>query len=76
MLRFNEEQVTKYTQNIIGGTGFLAFRDIEQFAKKHETDLSYVLDLGCGSGRSTNFEGSHSFVKKLPSSFDSFFSNL
>jgi hypothetical protein len=39
MLLFNEEQVIKYTQNIIGGTGFLAFRDIEQFAKKHETDL-------------------------------------
>lgn len=55
MLKFNEEQITKYKNSSIGGTGFLAFRDIELFAKRNNADLSYVLDLGCGSGRSTNY---------------------
>ena len=63
MLKFNEEQISKYTQSVIGGTGFLAFRDIEKFAIRHKTDLSYVLDLGCGSGRSTNFISN--FCKKV-----------
>ena len=55
MLKFNSKQIRQYKQSVIGGTGFLAFRDIEQFAKNNNTDLSYVLDLGCGSGRSTNY---------------------
>ncbi|KTC84411.1 MULTISPECIES: class I SAM-dependent methyltransferase [Legionella] len=63
MLKFNEDQIRKYKQSAIGGTGFLAFRDIEKFAKKFNIDLSYVLDLGCGSGRSTNYLSS--FCKKV-----------
>lgn len=63
MLKFNEDQIRKYKQSVIGGTGFLAFRDIEKLAKKYNTDLSYVLDLGCGSGRSTNYLGD--FCKKV-----------
>lgn len=57
MLKFNEEQTEKYSQNYIGDTGFLAFRDIELFSNRNKVDLSYVLDLGCGSGRSTNYLG-------------------
>lgn len=41
MLKFNEEQITKYKNSSIGGTGFLAFRDIELFAKRNNADLSY-----------------------------------
>ncbi|HHS8465268.1 TPA: methyltransferase domain-containing protein [Legionella pneumophila] len=55
MLKFNEEQIKKYARSAIGGTGYLAFRDVEMFASKNKTDLRYVLDLGCGSGRSTQF---------------------
>lgn len=63
MLKFNEDQIRKYKQSAIGGTGFLAFRDIEKFAKKYNLDLTYVLDLGCGSGRSTNYLSG--FCKKV-----------
>ncbi len=55
MLKFSEDQIRKYSQSGIEGTGFLAFRDIEKFAISNKTNLSYVLDLGCGSGRSTDF---------------------
>ncbi|WP_115711841.1 class I SAM-dependent methyltransferase [Legionella sainthelensi] len=63
MIKFNEDQIGKYKKSVIGGTGYLAFRDIELFAKKYNTDLSYVLDLGCGSGRSTNYLSD--FCKKI-----------
>jgi hypothetical protein len=55
MLKFSEDQIRKYSQSGIEGTGFLAFCDIEKFAIRNKTNLSYVLDLGCGSGRSTDF---------------------
>lgn len=55
MLKFNNEQTGKYKKSTITGTGSLAFRDLEFFARKNKADLSNVLDLGCGSGRSTNF---------------------
>ena len=58
MLKFNKVQTLKYSQNSISGTGLLAFRDIEMFSKRNNADLSYVLDVGCGSGRSTNYLGS------------------
>lgn len=63
MLRFNDDEIKKYEKSSITGTGFLAFRDIEKFAEKHDTNLDYVLDLGCGSGRSTNFLST--FCKKI-----------
>lgn len=55
MLKFNNEQTEKYKKSTIFGTGYLAFRDIEFFANKNKADLSSVLDLGCGSGRSSKF---------------------
>ncbi|HAT6979780.1 TPA: class I SAM-dependent methyltransferase [Legionella pneumophila] len=63
MIKFSNEQVRKYGQSIISGTGFLAFRDLEQFARNYNTNLDYALDLGCGSGRSTKFLSA--FCKKI-----------
>ncbi len=63
MLKFSDDQIKKYEKNSVTGTGFLAFRDIEKFAEKHDTNLDYVLDLGCGSGRSTNYLSA--FCKKI-----------
>ncbi|KTC76524.1 class I SAM-dependent methyltransferase [Legionella brunensis] len=63
MLKFSDEQIKKYGKSSITGTGFLAFRDVEEFAEKYDTSLDYVLDLGCGSGRSTNFLST--FCKKI-----------
>jgi SAM-dependent methyltransferase len=55
MLKFTDIQIKKYGKHKIAGTGFLAFRDLENFANLYDTCLDHVLDLGCGSGRSTNF---------------------
>ncbi|HEN5637057.1 TPA: class I SAM-dependent methyltransferase, partial [Legionella pneumophila] len=63
MLKFSDDQIKKYGKSSITGTGFLAFRDVEEFAAKYDTNLDYVLDLGCGSGRSTNFLST--FCKKI-----------
>src|SRR5258708_4644761 len=63
MLNFSDDQIKKYGKSGITGTGFLAFRDIEQFARNYKTNLDYVLDLGCGSGRTTHFLST--FCKKI-----------
>lgn len=54
-VEFSEEQVHKYKKSSISGTGYLAFRDLEKICESCNIDLTKVLDLGCGSGRSTDF---------------------
>ncbi len=56
MEMFNEMQAQAYFSSRISGTGFLAFRDLKYFSKDlNRCCLENVLDLGCGSGRSTSF---------------------
>lgn len=55
MIEFNKEQIKKYSESQISGTGYLAFRDILQFCELHKVNTTKVLDLGCGAGRSTKF---------------------
>jgi len=39
MLKFNNEQTEKYKKSTITGTGYLAFRDIEFFARKNGSNV-------------------------------------
>jgi SAM-dependent methyltransferase len=55
MIKFNKSQIEKYNKNSICGTGFLAFRDIAKLCDLYSVNTGHVLDLGCGTGRSTEF---------------------
>lgn len=54
MIEFSDKQINGYLNNLaINGTGYLAYRDILPLCLINNIDLSNVLDLGCGNGRST-----------------------
>ena len=55
MIVFDAAQIEKYSHSDISGTGYLAFRDLQKFSQFHAVKTEYVLDLGCGCGRSTGF---------------------
>ncbi|MCL9782655.1 class I SAM-dependent methyltransferase [Vibrio sp. S4M6] len=52
MIEFTEQEVHKYSQGPIAGTGFLAFRDVQKLLSELSLQPGKALDLGCGNVRS------------------------
>lgn len=55
MISFDENNYQKFQSSKVVGTGYLAYRDIPSIIKLHEIKLERILDVGCGTGRSTSF---------------------
>lgn len=55
MITFDQKYYAKFQDFSLNGTGYLAYRDIKKIIDLHNINLDKVLDLGCASGRSTNF---------------------